>query len=303
MDEEDLLKARLELIEGMDDRHSKRLRRIQRMFFDVLVTVIGGKLKIDNSGAFSSGTNNFSVSGAVSDAWGQVQDEYEDTVAKLINEMLKGSNLTRAYMKFQTSSNERHKRASKAAERLLFDTMGIRRRDGKIALKRNGFFDTIIGDNSIRNELTQTLIKAVGGRSDYNETIRGIENLLKGTDERLGRFERYYNVNVYDSLNQMDRIHNRAFAEELDLRAFRYAGTVIDNTRRFCRKRAGKIFLTEEAEEWKDDPPKAAQRNYNPLRDLGGHNCRHSVAYISDAKAARLRDDLIINEAGMLEKI
>lgn len=304
MNEEEILQKQLELVEGMDERHAKRLRSFQKKFFDVLVALMAEKLNRDADGNLSSSARNFAISNIVETAWTEVNDDYRDTVARLMNEMLKGSNLTNAYMRFQTDSNTRLKKAKERADQLLFRSLGLKptTKRGQLDLVRGGFFDTILEDSSIRTELKRVLINSVSAKQDYKQTTDQIRRLLRGTRERQGRFERYYQVNVYDTLNQADRLHNQAYAEQLDLKAFVYSGTVIGNTRGFCKARAGKVFLTSEAEEWRRERWNGKTDNYSPLRDLGGYNCRHRVSYISNAKAVRRRRDLYIDEQGNLNK-
>lgn len=302
MNEDEIWKEKLKHIEGIDDRHSKRLRRFQKKFFDVLAAILAERLSFSDEGDLTQGTRNLTISTAVNSAWKEVSIEYEDVVAQLINEMLRGSNLTSAYMKFQTPVSKKYKLADKKAKTLLQRLLGFTMDGKKVALVKGGLFDTIIGDNSIRNDVSRVLIKAATGGSGYKATLSEVRGLIQGADGKLGKFERYYQTNVYDTLNQADRIHNKVFADELKLQAFTYSGTVIGKTRTFCKHRANKVFLVSEAEEWNDLKWGGKTKNYKPLRDLGGYNCRHVARFISDAKAARKRKDLFIDEKGKLKK-
>lgn len=55
-----------------------------------------------------------------------------------------------------------------------------------------------------------------------------------------------------------------------------YEGTLVEESRAFCKARNGKTFTTEEVKSWKDeDWPEKQPYRYNPWRDCGGFGCTH----------------------------
>ena len=78
----------------------------------------------------------------------------------------------------------------------------------------------------------------------------------------------------------------------LEFKAFIYEGGIYDDTCDFCKERNGKVFTIKEAEEWKKLEWPEKNENYEPLKDMGGTDCRHHPSWISDSLATILRPDL-----------
>lgn len=298
----DRWKDKLEHIEGMDDRHNNRLRRFQKRLFDILVKILGSSLS-ESDGEIDLTAKNLRASLAVSDAFNKALTDYQETVIKLVRDMLKGSALTDAYLKGIVEGGDIYSRARERSEKVLFRMMGIEPEGKGFKLTKDGFFDVVLNDNSVKTRIQKVTINAVSGGSGLKETLEQIEGVIKGSDGRLGAFERYYKTTVYDGLQQIDRVHNDVLAKELKLEAFIYSGTRIQKTRNFCERKVGKVFLRSEAQEWKTQRWDGKSDNYSPIRDLGGYNCRHTARWISNRRAAQLRDDLQVNEKGELVKV
>jgi hypothetical protein len=79
---------------------------------------------------------------------------------------------------------------------------------------------------------------------------------------------------------------------KLEYRAFIYEGGIYDDTCDFCKERNGQVFTIREAEEWKNLEWPEKNEGYNPLRDMGGRDCRHFPSYISDELAVVMRPEL-----------
>ena len=96
--------------------------------------------------------------------------------------------------------------------------------------------------------------------------------------------------------------------------AFFYQGTEIKTTRDFCKVRKGKVITREEALTWGTSSDELGgytnkaqgqfngkNANYNPLVDIGGHNCRHHLDWIPNELAVQLRSDLVIRNGQLLK--
>lgn len=179
--------------------------------------------------------------------------------------------------------------------------------DGKIM--KDGFLQNVLmsapGKELIKKELYRSIISGRG----YAATKKSIKDLIAGTKDKMGEFERYHRQVTYDTHVQLDRMENAIYAEKLELKYFIYQGTRRKDSRHFCVQRKGKAFSTEEAEGFKDlidefeyrkgkikdrvkvpigpivgerhqttEQKKAA---YEWQIDLGGFNCVDMVSYIS----------------------
>lgn len=119
-------------------------------------------------------------------------------------------------------------------------------------------------------------------------TISDLESYLKGfilSDEiRLGQFKKYTTQIARDTLNQFDGQVNSRIANEYGLNAFKYVGSLIDDSRPQCVRWVGKgtLLLDELQTEisWAYSNgsgmiPGTTPNNFSVYR--GGYNCRHSA--------------------------
>ena len=113
-----------------------------------------------------------------------------------------------------------------------------------------------------------------------------IRTFVVGNNDRLGGLQSQYNTFIYDTFQQIDRLESGIYAKEIGMEAFIYSGGKISTTRKFCCQRNGKIWTVDEAKKWRNLNFQGKNKNYNPLVDLGGYNCRHSTQYISNVIAA-----------------
>ena len=170
-------------------------------------------------------------------------------------------------------------------------------KDGNII--KGSYLDSLSQNAEVRMELKDYVLNSISTGKEYNEYLKGFKEMVVGGKEINGTLERYYNQYAYDSFNQVEAAIENKFATELDLKYFIYSGGIIDTSRQFCRKRAGKVFSIEETKDWKCDPnligkPKGQRcdDSYNPLIDRGRYRCRHTIQYISEEMAFRLRPGL-----------
>lgn len=170
--------------------------------------------------------------------------------------------------------------------------VGIRA-DG--SLVAGGYLDRLAKLDAVKIELSNYVRTSLAAGTPLRQYTSGLENLLKGTRSVDGVLQRYYRQYAYDSFNQVSEAANELVAQQLDLQYFIYEGTVIDTTRAFCKKRAGKVYSVAETTDWKNDHDlidKATKAQYRPLIERGRYNCRHQIRYISEALALKLRPDL-----------
>ena len=155
------------------------------------------------------------------------------------------------------------------------------------------FLDTLSTMPEVQNRLKNFVLSNVAGNNSYASYLKGMGEMIKGTAGSEGILQRYYRQYAYDTFNNVDAAINKHYAQGVGFKYFIYHGSVIDTTRAFCRKRAGKVFSIVETKTWSGDPDligKAA--GYVPLIERGRYNCRHSIKYISDVLAFQLRPGL-----------
>lgn len=162
-------------------------------------------------------------------------------------------------------------------------------------LVRHGYMSGIVDDASIRSEIQKHIFREMFKQSGFESFKKGLQTLIEGEPKKFGVFQRHYKTFSYDVYAQINSYTSGVYAQKLGLTHFIYNGGLIETSRAFCKKRNAKVFSTQEAEKWKDDPTLTAIENketYNWLLDRGGYNCRHSLDFIADEIAYALRPDL-----------
>lgn len=185
----------------------------------------------------------------------------------------------------------------KTADQYLLDRFGL---TTKGEMVKDGFISTFIEDPTVKRQLKEFAYKSQSSGVGLQEFKKGFKEIITGTPEKNGAFERQYNTFAYDTYQQADAAIQEVYAEELGLTAFLYLGGVIKTTRPFCKERAGKVYLKSEIESWKDLDFGGKPANYNPFKDRGGFRCRHHFSAITAKQAMRRRPDLEEDENGNL---
>lgn len=185
-------------------------------------------------------------------------------------------------------------------QKIIRDRLGITAEGNgkKVNLKPGGYMDSLLKDNSIKNELKNLSYREVMKGAGFQDFKKGLETFIVGDKETLGGFKQFYRNYAYDIFVDIDRHESTLIATELDLKYFIYEGPIIDTSRKFCIDRAGKVFSIKEAEKWIEDPwikknlDKGYITTYDPVTDMGLFSCRHIPRFISKEVAYSLRPEL-----------
>lgn len=286
----DLWKRKDDYITSRLDMLSKKVDKAQTSFLNTLVSDYMGKFDVDELGNLKATTKNMRMAINLD----RFFDSLDTDTLRAINtqygkDMLKLTPMSGNYYSAMGSPADVVK---SIAEKVGFIEQGIGIKDGEII--KGGYLDTITRMPEVRQELKDYVISSVANKKGYSEYLRGMKELVVGTASRPGVLERYYRQFAYDTFNQTDAAINKHYADSLDLKWFVYTGSLIDTSRPFCRKRAGKTYNTEETDTWKCDPDligkpkgKRCDDSYNPLIERGRYNCRHTIRYITEELACQ----------------
>lgn len=98
-----------------------------------------------------------------------------------------------------------------------------------------------------------------------------------------GLLGKVYSPVANDVFTQVDRTASTVISNQIGLKYFVYSGTIVRNSRAFCIIHCNKVYSTDDAKGWinEDPAPIFDKETYEPLQDLGGYRCRHSLMYIS----------------------
>ena len=155
-------------------------------------------------------------------------------------------------------------------------------------ITEGGYIDNLSYGPEVIREIKDYVLRSLGTGVKLSDFAQGLKQLIVGQVENPGVLKQYFNTYASDLWNQFQRITDNMMAEELGLRHFLYAGTLIAKSRKFCVERAGRVFTVEETVNWKCDPNLpgvhgGCDESYRPLIELGRWNCRHSVAWITES--------------------
>lgn len=121
-----------------------------------------------------------------------------------------------------------------------------------------------------------------------------------------GLIRRWIDAKMPDAIDQFDRMAQYNVAEALGIRYAIYEGGIIETSREFCEVRNAGVFTEDEIKLFGTPDDKFGgysnkplgefrgkyKNGYDPIRDLGGYNCRHFLIWITQDLAFRLRPDL-----------
>lgn len=182
-----------------------------------------------------------------------------------------------------------------AVEQVLENLRNVIGIDKRGVLLRGGYLYKLGKTMEVRMQLRDYVLNSIVSKRNLSDFQNGMAKLIVGNSGTEGALQQYWRQYAFDTYNQVHEVANKTAADELGLKYFIYQGSIIENTRQFCRGKAGKVFSTDESKDWKDDPDlieKKTKDSYNPLLERGRYNCRHFLNYISENVAFELRPDL-----------
>jgi hypothetical protein len=186
---------------------------------------------------------------------------------------------------------------AKAQEERIYKKLGIRRTPRGFKLVRGGYLDKTIGIQRLRQEVTKEIVKTTSSQPQLSQVMKAVENLVEPkakVEKGTGAVEKHVQTMVVDTINSTVREQMNEQAKVYGMQAALYSGTVIAESRCFCEMHTGKVILISEAlNQWPEllndecGPKFSKNMVYSALNDLGGHNCRHMLRYISNFLAMR----------------
>lgn len=182
----------------------------------------------------------------------------------------------------------------------------------EIAEKLNNIQKTNVNnvlDNLVKNGMEQGFVepvkqgifKNIVGGMNLEEFQNYLETTILSDPLKQGQFKRYVTQISRDALNQYDGQINQLIAQDLGLDAYRYVGSLIDDSRPQCRRWVGKeILLKDELSNeitWAFNNgsgmiPGTNTDNFATYR--GGYSCRHSAIPFKMTKREREEYDKLV---------
>lgn len=276
--------ARERLAEAVNATTDRNMRELQRKLADMLNDEILSKFTIKN-GQFVDNAGNFYKLSDIERMFENFEQAYVRPALKdYATRVLDMTAQSASYYKGVGFSGKAVNNALESMKQIEA-RLGIR--NGEIIA--DSFLDRLAGMSEIKQQVTEYVMTGVNAGVSVKDFTKGLRTLVDGASGVDGSLVKYMKTYTHDLTFSIDRAADKYMAKNLGLTHYRFTGTIIKNSRQFCRDHVGKTYTEEEVKKWKDmvndpDGPQmgaAEALTYDPFTDLGGHNCRHVLRPIS----------------------
>jgi hypothetical protein len=291
---EKLSKQAEEITAAIDKRQASlgvSIASAERELFSRLLEEITSELTFKN-GVIENSVSNYLVLIRLDRAFDSWVNEVMNPVTKeFVKDLFSVAEMTGAY--YEGYAAEKLINDIATSNELLRAALGI---DSKGNLIKGSIMADISSVSTVRTEIKQIALLGINSGQTLKEFSKSIRDYVKGVEKDGGAVNKFFKSRqsgyAYDLLNKVAEIKNEEFREQLDLKYFIYVGDIIQDSRAFCIKKAGKVFAVVEADrEWSGDPDligKGTGIPYTPRIDRGRWNCRHRIRYISNELAKQI---------------
>lgn len=282
-------KQRKDLLEKIESEAKRRIALLQNSFYIYILEALEDQLIVDGNIIKTTNKNIVAANNL-----GLVEQKFRrEKVNPLLRWMAKAfvsvMKINAHY--FRNNITPKLGSVQRQAESKLLTQLGLTFRDKKMYLAKNGWLSQLGNFQDPYIKVRQMATQAVADGIKLKDFKKELKKYIV-PDMKNGALERHFYTNANDAFSQFDRTVQNEYANRLELKAFVYTGGTIDGTRDFCRVNNRQVFTRDESDEWRGREWQGKNADYVPLRDLGGHNCRHFPTWISDKRAIRLRPEL-----------
>jgi len=124
-------------------------------------------------------------------------------------------------------------------------------------------------------QISQVVYMGAIAGADYEEIVMQVRQLLVGGTDRRGRpLSSYAGTIAQTRYMQVFATTTQRLAAAAGVERYRYSGTLVRDSREWCRRHLGQVLTMDEIQSWasKDWQGKAPG---DPFITRGGWNCRH----------------------------
>lgn len=132
------------------------------------------------------------------------------------------------------------------------------------------------------DEISQVIYTAAVAGTPMGDTIEQVRQLLIGGTDKRGRSLAHYASTIAQTrYMSIFATATRRLAERAGIERYRYDGTLVRDSRPWCRQHVGKVLTIDEIEAWRDKDWEGKAPG-DPFVVRGGWNCRHYWTPITD---------------------
>ena len=283
---EDIFREKIDFLIKAEKRLDQAVIEHQRRLYELIITEYLPRFVVVDGVIIDSPQNNALI-GELDALFNKLEKAmYRDVLGVFTADLLKSAEKSAEY--YEALGFKKTVLAN-----LLKDKVRLEARLGITplgTLRKDGYLYKLGQTAQVRQELLSYVLSNLTGGTKFTDFQLGFRNLVIGNKRvkglaTAGSLQRYFDQFAYDTFNQMDSVVNSQIASNLNLKHFIYEGSLIETSRKFCEKRAGKVFTIAETKTWKDDPDlvdKKTKDSYRPLIDRGRYRCRHFIKYITE---------------------
>lgn len=128
----------------------------------------------------------------------------------------------------------------------------------------------------------------IAGESSRTQLNAAVRKSIVGTPEEKSFLNRYIKQVSNDSVQIFNAEYFETVSTDLNIEYFYYQGTLIEDSRSFCKARAGRYFTKAEVQgwaslgHWNGRMPGTTKQTIFSFR--GGYSCRHLILPITEAE-------------------
>jgi hypothetical protein len=306
----DIISRKQGYIDSQRDKLEAKVIKQQSKLLSEIISQVVPELDLEN-GMIKETVKNYRTLSVLAVAYKNFQKGSSQTIFnQVVNATSKIAELNKNYFKTVLLSDvpKTFEKVIEATDKLMNLRIGL---DGG-KLVRGGFLESFFNENVLGTNLKQFTSKAITSNMDKADYIKGLRQMITGSEDTKGGLERQFQRYAYDLYQQYDAAYNLTIGNELGFKYFIYQGGLVEDSRDFCREHNNHVYSIDEAEGWGEWTPSQSvfitdfkqkdinsvpsylgYAGYDPLIDRGGYNCRHSLGWIPDELAFELRPDLI----------
>ncbi len=147
----------------------------------------------------------------------------------------------------------------------------------------------------VANPLRANINASISSSQSFKDLTDRIEMVIMGNQDRLGGLERYSKTYATDLFNTADRGYSAAIGDDLALDWCFYQGSLVKDSRDFCKERVGRYAHRMEWQAWgagtrtrgnMATPRSGTWQGRHPSTDpttifmlTGGYNCLHIIDF------------------------
>lgn len=133
--------------------------------------------------------------------------------------------------------------------------------------------------NSYAAAINTKVYSAVIAGTPVNDVVADVRQLLVGGQDRSGRpLSSHSKTITVTRFREVDStLMKQKAVNDAGITKFKYVGSLIKDSREFCKHRVGKVFTLKQIEAWEDIEFKG-KKSGDPFVTRGGWNCRHHLS-------------------------